>query len=229
MAEYIPTQLTFSRLLSHIFPGIVVALGIVMLVYVMFFNTCVNGEFVGKIQIFEDWNAMLAAFAGIIFFGTIIGVVVDSLHQKIEHIVVNMHDSFKAIEEKEKEVFKDLDNKPVSFVYFIGFLPLERLHFLNDDWYCYIEFEFNMFISFFFSAFIYSYLISILGYNLLSVIIVFHILIILSIYSLWSGIMNLRSFKMCRVDFIKGALEGKYKMGSFQPKGSRPVPRLKNS
>jgi len=217
MDEYVPTRITFSKLLSHIFPGIVVALGIAMLVYVFFFNTCVNGEFVGKIQIFEDWNAMLAAFAGIIFFGTIIGVVVDSLHQKIEKIIGN-RGPFKEIGKKEKEVFKDLDNKPVSFVYFIGFLPLERFHFLNDDWYCYIEFELNMFISFFFSAFIYSYFISILGYNLLSVIITFLILIILSIYSLWSGMTNLMTFRKCRVDFIKGALEGKYKIESFQPK-----------
>ena len=211
MAEYVPLQINFSKLLSHTFPGIFMVLGIFMLIY-----SCVNGESVEKIQFLEDWKAMLVAFVGIIFFGTIIGIIIDSFSHKIENFIKKF-EQYKKIELKEKEVFKDLDNEPVSFVYFVGFLPLERLQFLNDDWYCYIEFELNMFISFFFSAFIYSYFISIIGFDLLIVRIVFLILIILSIYSLYSGIKNWLNFMNYRVDFIKGALQGKYKIESFQP------------
>lgn len=212
MAEYIPSQINFSKLLSHTFPGIFMVLGIFMLIY-----SCVNGESVVIIQFFEDWKVMLVTFAGIIFFGTIIGIMIDSISHKIQN-VIKKFGSYKKIKWKEEEFFKDLDNEPVSFVYFIGFLPLERLNFLNDDWYCYIEFELNMFTSFFFSAFIYSYFIYVIGFDLLIVAIVFHILIILSIYSLYSGIKNWLNFMNCRVDFVKGALQGKYKIKSFQPK-----------
>lgn len=212
MAEYIPSQINFSKLLSHTFPGIFMFLGISMLIY-----SCVNGESVVKIQFFEDWKVMLVTFAGIIFFGTIIGIMIDSISHKIQNVITKF-DFYNKIEQKEKDFYKDLNNKPVSYVYFIGFLPLERLQFLNDDWYCYIEFELNMFISFFFSAFIYSYFIFIIGFDLLIVATVFIILIILSIYNLYSGIDNFLKFRNCRVDFVKGALQGKYKIKSFQPK-----------
>lgn len=212
MAEYIPSQINFSKLLSHTFPGIFMVLGIFMLFYL-----CVNGESVVKIQFFEDWKVMLVTFAGIIFFGTIVGIIIDSLSHKIQERIMKSK-PYEKIKQKENDLYKDLENKPVSFVYFIGFLPLERLNFLNDDWYCYIEFELNMFISSFCSAFIYSYFIFKIGLDLWIVAIVFIILIIFSFYNLYSGKSNFLRYMDYQVDFVKGALEGKYKIKSFQPK-----------
>lgn len=210
MAETIPSQITFSILLSHTFPGIFTAIGIFMLLY-LFFADDFNGDFLVK-QIFESWTVFIGVLGGIVFFGTIIGVIIDSFHHMIEQYIIGniidkkLHPNDK-IKNDDEKVFKDMNNNRVSGFYYMGFLPLERFKFLSDNYYCYIECELNLSISFFFSAFIYSYFAYICGCTLLSIGIIFVILILLSIYCFFSGTKHLLDFKKYRIDFIKGAME----------------------
>lgn len=232
MAVSIPSQINFSKLLSHTFPGIFTAIGISMLIYSKFFHGGVNKEF--QSAIIGDWQIFIGVLGGLVFFGTLIGVIIDSIHHTliesgiscimdkacsikknkthdhhkiVEYIIDKACSAKEEIETYRAEVFKDLHGNSVSAFYYIGFLPLERFQYLNDNYYSYVECEFNLFLSFFFSAFIYSYLIFLHGYGILSVVILFFVLLILSFYFLYSGTKQYLKFIKWRIDVIKGAIE----------------------
>ena len=217
MAETIPSQITFSKLLSHTFPGIFTTIGIFMLIYLLFANDF-NRDFSVN-QIFESWTIFIGVFGGIVFFGTIIGVIIDSFHHMIEqYIIVNIIEKIvnsikkelhpnDEIKNDDEKVLKDLNNNQVSGFYYMGFLPLERFKYLTDNYYSYIECELNLSISFFFSAFIYSYFAYMCRCTLLSIEIIFIILIFFYIYCFISGTKHFLDFKKHRIDFIKGAME----------------------
>lgn len=208
MAESIPSQINFPKLLSHTFPGIFTTIGIFMVIQLIFYPDATIKDFHFK-NIFENWETLIGVFGGLIFFGTIVGIIIDSFHHQIEDIIMNKTDLAKEIKIKENEVYKDLNNNRVGMYYFIGFLPLERIQFLIDNHYSYVEYEFNLSLSFFISAFIYSYFIFKLGYNIFTIFFVFFTLILLSFYFFYSATKNYLGYKMIKIDFIKGALEGK--------------------
>ena len=188
MAETIPSQITYSKLLSHTFPGIFATIGIFMVIYILFADDF-DMNFQVK-QIFESWTVFIGVFGGIVFFGTIIGVIIDSFHHMIEQYIIQniiekkLHQNDEKdrlfleykIKNNEEKVGKDLNNNPVSGFYYMGFLPLERFKYLTDNYYSYIECELNLSISFFFSAFIYSYFAYICRCTSLSILIIFFIL-----------------------------------------------------
>lgn len=196
-----------------------------MIVYL--FHDSINGDFQIK-TIFEDWKTFIGALGGLVFFGTIAGVILDSIHHtivepmidrsKLKLFKVKVKERVEEIKTKEDEVFKDLKGNHVTYFYFVGFLPLERFQYLTDHYYCYVECEFNLFLSFLFSSFIYSYFIFECGCSLLAAIIVFFALIICSVYCLYAGTHNYLNFKKRRIDFIKGALEYNRKMSNSPPK-----------
>ena len=122
--------------------------------------------------------------------------------------IINAKDVVKEIKADEDKVFKDSENgEPVGLYYFIGFLPLERFQFLIDNYYSYVECEFNLSISFFFSSFIYSYFILACGCNPWIVGSTFIILIFLSGYCFYSAEQNYLKFRKYQLDLIKGAIE----------------------
>jgi len=214
MVEIIPSQINFSKLLSHTFPGIFTAFGISMIFYILFSDN-INGDF-HIINIFQDWKIFIGAIGGLVFFGTIIGIIIDSFHHTIEQIIIDdvivkkIGSAKKIADEikcRETEIFINLDKKQVKWFYFIGFLPLERFRHLTDNYYSYEECELNLSISFFFSAFIYSYFSYICECGLLTAGIVFFILLTLSIYCFYSGTKHHLLLKLMRIDFIQGALE----------------------
>lgn len=169
MAESVASQLSFSKLLSHTFPGIFIALGIFMIIDLVFHDDA-KGEF--KTIIFQDWKTFLGAITFLIFLGTIFGVIIDSIH----HLIEGKLDKFKAAEKfkkSESEIFKDKSGNNVGYWYFVGFLPQEKVEYLSDAYYCYLECDFNLSLSFFFSAFIYSSFLFLNGYKLFEVGIVF--------------------------------------------------------
>lgn len=205
MGETLTSQITFSKLLSHTFPGIFLAIGVFMVIHLVLTHNGFNGElFTG---IFEDWKQFVAALGGIIFLGTIVGVIIDSIHHVIEVHIIDKTDAGKVIKDEEDKVFKDNNGGIVTNFYFIGFLPLERFQYLIDNYYSYVECELNLSISLFFSAFIYSGFLLIHGCSLKYVLLIFFPLIILSHFCYWVGKKNYLTFKEKRIDFIKGAKE----------------------
>lgn len=205
MADSIPSQISFSKLLQHTFPGIFSALGIFMVLYLIFLD---SADDVFEIKtFFVDWKIFLGWLGGLIFFGTIIGVIIDAIHHIIETIILEKTFRGKEIGKKEKEIFKDLNNNEVGKYYFIGFLSLEKFEFIIDNFYCYVECELNLSISFFFSAFIYSYFIYKLIDNQFAAGIVFFILIFLSIFCFYSGKEDYLEYRKHFIDIIKGGMD----------------------
>lgn len=198
-------QLSFSKLLSHTFPGIFIALGIFMMIDLVLFHNHNKSEFM--IFIFQDWKTLLVSVAFLIFLGTIFGVVIDSIHHMIESkIYYNSKIAENGFIKSEKEFFKDLKSNNVSYWYFVGFLPLEKIQYLNDEYYSYLECDTNLGLSFLFSAFVYPLFLVLHGYTCVAVLI-FIILIILSAYCFYSGYKNYFVFYEKRVEFVRGALD----------------------
>ncbi|NAS88737.1 hypothetical protein C4E24_03215 [ANME-1 cluster archaeon AG-394-G21] len=205
MVETVPSQINFSKLLSHTFPGIFTAIGIFMLIFLAFSHEGVNWEFqIGKN--FEDWKTFMGALGALVFFGTIVGVVIDSIHHLIERKFITKYVGTE-IEAEEAEVYKDLSGEKVGFHYFYGFLPLERFQFLLDNYYSYVECEFNLSISFFLCSFIYAYFILAFGCDLRLVGAIFIIFIFLSGFCFYSAKENYIKFRKYLLDMIKGAIE----------------------
>ena len=328
MAESIPSQINFSQLLSHTFPGIFTTISIFMMIDIIFHYENVIRVFQIGI-IFENWITFIVALSGLVFFGTITGVIIDSIHHMIvskiidventeiiiknkylfswdeisgkdnkrligflkkrfniewvdeakiekidddktirvyfennclyfklnddeteiiviiddvetdefivkqqndklniyknktviEKIIDFIHpiivwktkegnDPIKEINDDEAEVFLDLKNgKRVGVYYFIGFLPLERFQFLIDNLYSYVECEFNLSISFFFSSFIYGLFIFKCGCSWGIALVIFLIMIGLSIIGFFSAVKLYIKFRKNQLDIIKGAIK----------------------
>lgn len=204
MVESVTSQISFPKLLSHTFPGIFVALGIFMIIDLVLFHDNISGF---QIDIFEDWKTFLGTVSFLIFLGTIIGVIIDSIHHMIEKLIDTTDVAKNKFIKFREKIYKDLENKSVSYWYFVGFLPLEKVIYLNDGYYCYVECDFNLSISFFFSAFIYSSFLFLHGANLFKVGVIFIVLFILSVFCFYSGYKNYLCFKQQRVEFVKGAIE----------------------
>ena len=278
MVESIPSQINFSQLLSHTFPGIFTTISIIMIIDIIFYPENINRAFQIGI-IFENWIIFIGALGGLVFFGTITGVIIDSIHhvivdefidigksseektinkkinKKINNIINNRNninyiiniiinnmkmiinyikkimrkiikkivyfihniiiwtiygedDPIKEIKNDEDKFFGDLKNgNGFSVYYFIGFLPLERFQFLIDNLYSYVECEFNLSISFFFSSFIYGLFIFKCGCSLGIALVIFLIMIGLSIIGFFSAVKLYIKFRKNQLDIIKGAIK----------------------
>jgi|GEM_PF-6196090 len=137
MVETFSYNMSFSHLLCYTFPGIFTAISIFIIL---------NYTFNGNIDIIEyqtivlrDWWTFLAILTLIMFFGTIIGIVLDAIHHKIEVLLLIILPKIPKygidIKQKENKTFKDIENNTVHFYYYIGFLPLERIQFLYENYY----------------------------------------------------------------------------------------------
>lgn len=208
MAETIPSQISFSKLMSHTFPGVFATIGIFMILYVIFSNL-IKEAFSIK-NIFENWILFIGAFGGLIFFGTILGVIIDSIHHIIEKIVINKSKwaskRDKEIKDKQNYVFKDSQGNNVTWFYYVGLLPIDKLNYIDENYYCYAECLSNLSISFFFSAITYSIFFYIVGYRIIAFFVLI-CLIILSIFCFYAGLNFLFNLKLNRVDLVKGANE----------------------
>lgn len=238
MAESITSQINFSQLFSHTFPGIFTTISIFMMIDIIFYYENVNRVFQIGI-IFENWITFIVALSGLVFFGTITGVIIDSIHHMIVSKIIDVENTGKNTDKKtviekiidfihsiivrktkegidpieeinadEAEVFLDLKNgKRVGVYYFIGFLPLERFQFLIDNLYSYVECEFNLSISFFFSSFIYGLFIFKCGCSLWIALVICLIMIGFSIIGFYSAVKLYIKFRKNQLDIIKGAIK----------------------
>lgn len=84
MAE-IPSQLSFSALISHTFPGVFIAIGIFLMLYTQFSGP-VNNLFSLLEGENNSWASFIGAVGSLIFFGTIIGIILDAL----SHVIVEL-------------------------------------------------------------------------------------------------------------------------------------------
>lgn len=307
MAESIPSQINFSQLLSHTFPGIFTTISIIMIIDIIFDHENVNRVFQIGI-IFENWITFMGTLGGLVFFGTIIGVIIDSIHHVIvdefidvvktseekpikniinirndkinneindtnnninninnklnnkinninneidninneinginnniknnmEKIINNLKkiiskiikkivyfihniimwtiygedDPIKEIKNDEDKFFGDLKNgNGFSVYYFIGFLPLERFQFLIDNHYSYVEFGFNLSISFLFSSIIYPIFIIKCGYDLQIALFIGLIMFSLSLLGFRSAVKLYINYRKIQLNLIKGAIK----------------------
>lgn len=220
MAE-IPSQISFSKLISHTFPGIFVAIGIFMIIYMMFLDSIKNTFLMEDIS--ESWTLFIGVFGSLIFVGTIIGIIIDAIHHLIEEffldeIIEGMEWSKKLNDQIKKEedylvknlisnVLVSYEGKKFKWFYYLGFLPIEKLSYIDENYYCYQESLFNFSISFLFSSIIYSKFLYNLGYNSTIYGSIFIFFIVISILCFWSGLTFYLNLKLNRVYFVKGALD----------------------
>jgi len=190
------SKMSFSHLVCYTFPGIFTALSILITIFYLF-NDSLN-----LIDFLKDPMIFIGILTLIIFLGTVIGIILDTIHHIIEYILLFILPAGIKIRKKEKEIFKDLEGNSVHFYYYIGFLPLERVQFLYENFYYYVESLFNLSLSFFFSAIILRLFIFTNEF-----IIIFYLLIILSFFCLVSGIMGFIVYRKRRIELIKGALD----------------------
>lgn len=251
MAE-IPSQLSFSTLISHTFPGVFVAIGIFLMLYTQFSDS-INNLFSSLEGENNNWTSFIGAVGILIFFGTMIGIIVDSLSHVIIgllyynfcpdnrsraqteneldlmkgikkvlikflkgalNIIVFMvtlpfywwaKNKCQEIERKEKCFFKDKESNKVSWFYYIGSLPIERLKYIDENYYCYQECMFNLSISFLFSSIAYTKYLIFLEYNPKLVYIILSFFIILFYICFNLGLYFFINLKLNRAEFIKGA------------------------
>lgn len=84
MAE-IPSQLSFSALISHTFPGVFVTIGIFLMLYTQF-SASIDNLFSLLQGKDNSWASFIGAVGSLIFFGTIIGIVVDA----VSHVIIEL-------------------------------------------------------------------------------------------------------------------------------------------
>lgn len=220
MAE-IPSQISFSKLISHTFPGVFVAVGLFMIIYMMFLDSIKNTFLMKNIS--ESWTLFIGAFGGLIFVGTIIGIIIDAIHHLIEEffldeIIEGMEWSKKLNDQIKKEedylvknetslVLISSGGKKFKWFYYLGFLPIEKLSYIDENYYCYQECLFNLSISFLLSSIIYTKFLYNLGYNSTIYGSIFIFFILFSILCFWSGLTFYLNLKLDRIYFVKGALD----------------------
>ena len=210
MSESITSQITFSKLLSHTFPGIFLTIGFFMLFHMLLSHIGIDDKYL--IYIFADWKTLLAASGSLVFLGTIVGVIIDSFHHLIETEYIDKTWSAREVYLKRDEIFKDNGGNKVCIFYYFGFLSLDRFRYLINNYYSYVECELNLSISFFFSAFIYSIFLLNQGCKLIYVAPIFIFLLLLAHFCFWVGKKNYINFKKRQIDFIKGALDHEIKL-----------------
>lgn len=220
MAESVPSQLSFSKFISHTFPGILIAIGLLLILGIIsqFFN---NAFLLNEDN--NNWLSFIGAIGGLIFFGTTLGILIDYIH----HIIIDtnltkivdtlfgitfLQKTFKStfelnqkLQNEIKIIEKDHGKMP-SFFYFISFIPTDKFTYLDENYFCYIECAFNFSISFFFLAIIYSIFFYELGYDM-KVIFIIITFIILSLFCFYAGLHLSLRHKLNITHFIRGAIE----------------------
>ncbi len=215
MAETITSQISFSKLIAHTFPGMFVALGIFMVIYVKISDRITNAFLLKLIS--DNWTIFLSAFGGLIFFGTLIGIVIDSIHHVIiEGLIINeiinkkidyAQKKITEINKKKNDVYKDAEGREVGWFYYLCYIPIDKLNYLDENYYSYKECNLNLSVSFFFSSFIYAFFIHKIGYDTSTVIFVFLVFLLLSGLCFYFGLHFYFRFRTNIIDFVKGATE----------------------
>lgn len=82
MAE-ITSQISFSKLISHTFPGVFVTIGIFLVLYMLFSNY-IDSLFSLLQGQGNSWATFIGAVGSLIFFATIVGILIDTL----SHIII---------------------------------------------------------------------------------------------------------------------------------------------
>ncbi|WP_054864302.1 hypothetical protein [Methanosarcina barkeri] len=84
MAE-IPSQISFSTLISHTFPGVFASIGIFLMLYTQFSDPISN--LFSLLQEKDNiWASFIGAVGSLIFFGTITGIIIDAL----SHVIIKL-------------------------------------------------------------------------------------------------------------------------------------------
>ncbi|KKH55551.1 MULTISPECIES: hypothetical protein [Methanosarcina] len=225
MAE-IPSQISFSKLISNTFPGVFVTIGIFLVLYMLFSNY-IDSLFSLLQGQGNSWATFIGAVGSLIFFATIVGILVDTLsHLFIETLIykvvnilpfrrlinnkmdyINCKESDLINILKDKNLYKDVDDNRVKWFYFIGFLPIDKFIYIDENYYCYQECLFNLSLSFIFSTIIYTVFFYFSKYSTWIVVATFSIFLLLSLFCFYSGLYFYLTLRLSRIEFIKGALD----------------------
>lgn len=211
-AESIPSQISFSKLVSHTFPGVFATIGIFLILYTPLSNF-INDAF-SLSGDNNSWLKFIGAIGGLIYFGTIVGIIIDSVsHMIIEpHLDgwVNFFKSTKKLNMDLQEEKKTLNNYQCEcphLFYFVSFVPTDKFTYIDENYYCYQECVFNLSISFFFSAITYGIFFSKLGYGIIVVGLIAFVFIGLSFFCFYAGLRFYLRLKLDMIHFMKGAID----------------------
>jgi hypothetical protein len=153
MATEIPTQLEFEHILSHTFPGFLLAFTFFMLIDIW------SPYYLTQL-VFTDISGLIAFAGFVLLIGTIFGVVIDNLHHYlIEDGILRYLSSVKIWDEGikkqiEKHIYgKDFSNtldKNLTYQFFFNYFgnnAIQLNNYIRNAKYCYSEFFSNIFIS----------------------------------------------------------------------------------
>lgn len=222
MADSIPSQLSFSKLLSHTLPGIITAIGILLILSTSF-NFCNKAITLSADS--NNWISLIGAIGGLFLFGTILGIIIDTFHHlvidpNLENImerIKNLKDSklkrifgtLYLLEDKikhETEIINNDFGEIPNYYYFLSFVPTDKFVFLDENFFCFVENAFNFSISFFCSSIIYSIYFFLLG-SYIKGIIFLVVFLILSLFLFYGGLYYHLNLTLYVLYFKNGALE----------------------
>lgn len=165
--NYYGPKLSFGKIISHVFPGFIFLVELVVLFYL------VSG--VGLNNAFDqfkvlNWNTQIFIFFFFIFVGTICGVIIDAIHHFIFDETI---DRIKKIIGKKSRSFQEDSDE--SFVKCFSLLTKDQADiykdYVDEEYLYYYESYINTFIALIPLFFIFKMLsVSMLWWVILSVI-----------------------------------------------------------
>ena len=172
MTEFIPS-LSFSKLMSHVFPGFLLVFSFFMLIDLL----CNEPGYYTCILFGNNLEKFIVAMVFFLIMGTIFGIIIDGVqHASITRIFENRFNKTesKSIEKYEKlygiinsivfdKFFKEYDvknsdkknfnilleksimlDKKFNWFFFIPFLGIDKYKFYTEEFYYYYEFFANI-------------------------------------------------------------------------------------
>jgi hypothetical protein len=189
--------LTFWQMLSHFFPGLIVSFSLFLYV-----------DLVSKkdllVSSFQNAETLVAAMSIFLVAGTILGVIVDSIHHRV---VVRI---FRWLCGKTDSniVLYDLHGKKVGDTYFIRLLGVDEFNRVYEAYYYYSEAYINFAIALVPLTIAFSlYATETFSFGCLHIVFLIIGSLLSQLFLYWSGYEAWRKHQAALRDAINGALD----------------------